>query len=51
VPHARGKVTPKRKFKEKRHTTILRYNYRYGRLYGKLWDIIKITSISAAGEK
>jgi hypothetical protein len=46
-----GQGYPKKRIvKKKRHTTILRYNYKYG-LYGKLWDIIKITSLSAAGEK
>jgi hypothetical protein len=49
VPHG-ARLPQREKKKKKRHTTLLRYNYRYG-LYGKIWDIIKITSISAAGEK
>jgi hypothetical protein len=49
VPHG-ARLPQKKNFKEKRHTAILRYNYEYG-LYGKLWDIIKIISLSAAGEK
>jgi hypothetical protein len=65
VPHG-ARLPQKKNFKEKRHTTILRYHYNYGLygklwdiikiiyeygLYGKLWDIIKIISLSTAGEK
>jgi hypothetical protein len=49
VPHG-ARLPQREKKKKKRHTALYSYNYRYS-LYGTIWDIVKITIISAAGEK